>query len=90
MGVLKMESNNLYEEVMSHKSIWSTMYGEPHWKPVFKDEPIIEISVKELRWFKDKTGFYYIWGWPGPDANRYTKEDYGESWAFTKEELEIK
>lgn len=84
-----MENNSFYEEVMSHKSIWSTMYGNAYWKRL-EYEKLIEIETKKLSWFKDKTGFYYIWGWPGPDSNRYTKEDYGKSWAFTKEELERK
>jgi hypothetical protein len=32
-------------------------------------------------------GLIYIWGWPGPDYNFYKFSDYGETWAFTKEEL---
>lgn len=30
---------------------------------------------------------WYVWGYPGPDYNRYKVEDYGKTWALTKEEL---
>ena len=85
-----MEEISFYEYVMSHESIWSTLYAEPCWNPMWEKSPFIEIKTNELSWSKDKTVFWYVWGWPGPDANRYIKEDYGRSWAFTKEELEEK
>ena len=31
---------------------------------------------------------YYEWGWPGPDYFIYYFNDYGKTWALTKEELE--
>lgn len=78
---------NLYNLVMSYDIIYSLMYAPDivNWRKL--EDQIIEIKTSELEWFRDKTGFYYIWGWPGPDANRYEAKDYGKSWAFTKEEL---
>ena len=32
-------------------------------------------------------GFYYIWGWPGPDMNFYLYNDYGKTWAFIIEDF---
>ncbi len=52
------------------------------------NEEIIEISKDSLTISKNKDAFWYFWGWPGPDANYYKFEDYGITWAFTKEELE--
>ena len=36
---------------------------------------------------KNADAFYYIWGWPGPDANIYYFKDYGITWAFNKEDF---
>lgn len=77
----------LYENVMRHSKIYSLLYSPAliDGKPI--DEQIIEIPVSELEWNRDLQGFWYIWGWPGPDANRYDLTTYGKGWAFTKEEI---
>lgn len=66
--------------------IWGTMYGRP------KEQD--EILFIEPRSFKlcihteEPPRFIYIWGWPGPDYNRYLLKDYGKTWALTREELQ--
>ena len=51
------------------------------------EKQIVEISTKSLRWSDDGTMFVYVWGWPGPDFNRYSAKTYGKGWAFTKQEI---
>lgn len=87
MSVEKKIKTNLYDLVMSHDVIYSLMYA-PHavsWRS--REDQIIEIDTKDLKWSKDKATFYYIWGWPGPDFNTYELKDYGSAWAFTKDEV---
>lgn len=77
----------LYETVNNHEVIYSLMYGETHvnWKTT--EDQIITIKTEELEWSESKKQFIYVWGWPGPDFNLYTLENYGKAWAFSKEEL---
>lgn len=78
--------NNLYDKITSHESIWSLMYDNyVDFMPLEKQ--IIEIKIEELRWSKDKTVAYLVWGWPGPDVNLYEEDNYGITWAFTRKEL---
>lgn len=53
-----------------------------------ENNTIIEIETGNLSWSKDEETAYYIWGWPGPDYNIYSRENYGKDWAFTKREME--
>lgn len=57
---------------------------------------IYRVSTERIIYFKNgfksklgSTGpcFMYIWGFPGPDYDIFSFEDYGKTWAFTKEEL---
>jgi len=64
--------------------IWGTMYGE---KCTDNGAIILEIEKSALSRTKKDDSVYYIWGWPGPDANCYKYSDYGITWAFTPEEL---
>lgn len=66
--------------------IYGWAYGE-HNKASNIEDDIIKINNWELKLTKDRTGFIYVWGWPGPDANIYELDDYGKTWAFSKEEL---
>lgn len=78
---------DLYDLVMSHNVIYSLMYAPQvvEWRS--REDQIIEIATKDLKWSRDKATFYFIWGWPGPDFNTYEMKDYGKSWAFTKDEV---
>ena len=64
--------------------IWGEMYGRKRTDP---NAIIIDIKKSELYKTKNDDSVMFIWGWPGPDANIYEFSDYGETWAFTKEEL---
>ena len=77
----------LKQEVQQHDVIFSLMYAPTRVASLSLEDQIIEIKISKLEWFLDEEGFYYIWGWPGPDCNRYTREDYGKAWAYTKEEI---
>ena len=77
----------LYETVNNHEVIYSLMYGETHVNWRTTEEQIITIKTDELEWSESKKQFIYVWGWPGPDFNLYTLENYGKAWAFSKEEL---
>lgn len=64
--------------------IWGEMYGLNRTNP---NAIIVKIKKSELHKTKNDDSVIYIWGWPGPDANIYNFSDYGETWAFTPEEL---
>ena len=77
----------LKEEVLQHKSIFSLMYSPGRATNLSIEEQIIEIKTSELKWYLNNEGFIYVWGWPGPDSNSYTRDTYGKGWAYTKEEI---
>lgn len=84
MSIITTE--NIYQEVMSHSEFYSLMY--PNFVNFYSvEEQIVPIKTSSVRWNPTKTLFYYIWGWPGPDYNMYDADNYGKTWAFTKEEL---
>ena len=76
----------LYDEVNKHKEIYSLMYSPAKTSDPI-EEQIISISTSRLDWNDEKTEFFYVWGWPGPDYNTYSKETYGKGWAYTKKEI---
>ena len=82
------------EEVMSHEYIYGYMYGRPIYNLKnyrTPEDQIIEIKTKEIEWPANpkvaSEEFLFVWGWPGPDYNTYLRKDYGQTWAYTKEEL---
>lgn len=77
----------LKEEVMKHDSIYSLMYSPYKLDSCSLEEQIEKIETSRLKWYKDEEGFIYIWGWPGPDSNSYTRKTYGKGWAYTKKEI---
>lgn len=79
--------NFFYKAVMKHEVIYSLMYGETYIDGRATEDQIITIKTEELEWSESKNQFIYVWGWPGPDFNLYTLENYGKVWAFSKEEL---
>lgn len=79
--------NFLYKAVMEHEVIYSLMYGETYIDGRATEDQIIAIKTEDLDWSESKNQFIYVWGWPGPDFNLYTAENYGKAWAFSKEEL---
>ena len=78
---------SLREIVMSHEKIYSLLYSPCRIESDPIEKQIVEISTKSLRWLDAGTMFVYVWGWPGPDFNRYSAKTYGKGWAFTKQEI---
>lgn len=78
----RKEIAKLIYKYLNSKSFFGSMYGGK----VAPDNPALEIKTEDCSFNTDR-GIQYIWGWPGPDYNVYRWEDYGKSWAFTKEEL---
>lgn len=74
-----------FSKLKDDDKIWATMYGE-NLEKTDAEVCILQIPKKNLERWSDKA-MYYIWGLPGPDFNIYYFEDYGKSWALTKEEL---
>jgi len=69
--------------IKHHDKIYAFMYG-------FREDNlnhIISIDVAELHFPPTNRSMVYVWGGPGPDYSTYYFEDYGETWAYTKEEL---
>ena len=77
----------LKEEVLQHKVIFSLMYSPDKVDFRTLEEQIIKINTSELKWYINEEGFVYVWGWPGPDANFYTRKTYGKGWAYTRQEI---
>lgn len=84
MAIITTE--NIYQEVMSRSEFYSLMYPD-YVESLSIEKQIIAIKTSSVKWAPTKTLFYYIWGWPGPDCNMYDANNYGKTWAFTKEEL---
>ena len=49
---------------------------------------IVDINKGSLYLSDEGDAFIYKWGWYDHGCNVYRFEDYGETWAFTREELE--
>lgn len=82
----KKEDVDIYDLVMKNEYIYGLMYGCRNKNSDIEDD-IVRINTAELEWSKDKTKFYFVWGWPGPDFNTYTREDYLRTWALSKQAL---
>lgn len=67
---------------------YGTMYGGIY--GIHEWDKIIEIEKKDIKICVDIDAFYYIWGWPGPDANFYYFKDYGRTWAFDINDFKVK
>lgn len=77
----------LKEEVLQHKHIFSLMYSPNRFYDTSLEKQIVKIEVSNLEWSENQETFIYVWGWPGPDFNLYTRETYGKGWAYTKKEI---
>ena len=78
---MKLTNNVIRETFYSPSSkFYGTMYGGPYGKHEL--DKIIEINKKDVKFCQNADAFYYIWGWPGPDANLYYFKDYGRTWTF--------
>lgn len=80
---------DLITQLMHADRFYGTMYGMHKSK-----DTVIEISTKDIYKFVFNWGYkgpaiIYLWGWPGPDGNVYLMDDYGKTWAFSKEELTV-
>ena len=81
-----MTNNEIrYKFYLPSSKFYGTMYGGPYGKSKF--DRILEINKKDIKFCKNADAFYYIWGWPGPDANIYYIKDYGITWAFNEEDF---
>lgn len=85
--VLNADNQSLKDEVMKHEAIWSLMYSPDRNKNCPIEEDIIELPVSLLDWCEDGNAFYYQWGWPGCDINKYTWSTFGTGWTFSREAL---
>jgi len=91
----KQEILEWYKSGRKPNRIYAYMYGRPiqlvidDYKELYYQDDVIDIDKKSLRLNRDEDSFTYIWGFPGPDYNIYKFSDYGLTWAFTKEELDI-
>ena len=47
----------------------------------------LKIKREELWLSNQKDCLLFRWGWPGPDINFYEFKDYGDTWAFRKEDI---
>lgn len=98
--ILTERENEILLRLQSRKDncIFGFMFGDPVYTAMNPDgtvaftEPdhIISMPVSDLEILSEQGEFLYAWGWPGPDMTLYKITDYGRTWAFTKEELEVR
>ena len=89
---MKREKINRIEDnilkLINANEIWITMYGMHKSK-----DCAIKIKTERISnfqfYYPDKCEFTYVWGSFGSDRSIFSVEDYGETWALTKEELLI-
>lgn len=65
--------------------IYGEMYGLHEGARVKRR--FLKINREELRLSVQKDCLLFQWGWPGPDINFYEFKDYGDTWAFRKEDI---
>lgn len=65
--------------------IYGEMYGLHEGARVKRR--FLKIKREELRLPVQKDCLLFQWGWPGPDINFYEFKDYGDTWAFRKEDI---
>lgn len=68
--------------------IYGEMYGLHEGARVKRR--FLKIKREELRLSAQKDCLLFQWGWPGPDINFYKFKDYGDTWAFHKEDIRDK
>jgi hypothetical protein len=89
-----MTKEQILEKYRSNttRSIFGFMFGQRYLNygnGIKKLDKVIEISKEKLELSANKDCFFFVWGFPGPDINIYRFSDYGETWAFTEEELNV-
>ena len=74
-------------------TIWGYMYGKPYYTVIHylhgnvrELSELMEIEISSLQIWEE--GLCHVWGFPGPDYTVYRYEDYGKTWAFSKDEIE--
>ena len=91
-----MTRNEIYEKLFSPSTtyIYGRMYGNKYLLTNDKNGKIVKIldrilklDKKDIKIGADRESLIYIWGFPGPDYNIYKFSDYGETWAFEKEDF---
>ena len=87
MTDIRKKRQDLITGLIHADHIYVTLFGLP-----ITEDRIIEIKTKEVwkfvfDWSGQGPAFIYLWGWPGPDGNVYLIDDYGKTWAFTKEDF---
>lgn len=65
--------------------IYGEMYGLH--EGVRVKRRFLKIEKEKLRLSVQKDCLLFQWGWPGPDINFYEFKDYGDTWAFRKEDI---
>lgn len=98
--ILAGKENNILLRLQSGKEnrIFGFMFGDPVLTVKNPDgsiaftrpDEIIQISLSDVDIASEEGMLVYEWGWPGPDVTVYKISDYGRTWAFTKEELEVR
>ena len=88
MSEINLDTNKSLKEIFQTiPIIYSRLYTNADGTSA-ENNTIIEIETGNLSWSKDEETAYYIWGWPGPDYNIYSRGYYKTDWAFTKQEME--
>ena len=98
--ILSGKENDILLRLQSGKEqcIFGFMFGEPVLTVYNPDgsiaftrpDVIDQISLSDVDIASEEGMLVYEWGWPGPDVTVYKISDYGRTWAFTKEELEVR
>lgn len=94
-------NSSLYDYYALEKvdGIYGYMYGVPCFmecnlrtgEETVKPDKLMHIEKSSLELVTHESGyplgFLYIWGYPGPDYNKYMFRDYGITWAFSEKDI---
>ena len=82
-----LSGNYDYLYVFMHGRMFENVGLDANSNKEIRPAKIIKLEEKIVKRDRDGLGFFYIYGWPGPDYDYYRYSDFGYSWAFSKDEL---
>lgn len=82
-----LSGNYDYLYVFMHGRMFENVILDANYNKETRPAEIIKLEKKSVELDRAGLGFFYTYGWPGPDYDYYLYSDFGYSWAFSKDEL---
>lgn len=82
-----LSGNYDYLYVFMHGRMFENVILDANYNKEIRPAKIIKLEKKVVEFDRAGLGFFYTYGWPGPDYDYYLYSDFGYSWAFSEDEL---